>query len=111
MNMKKALNNVVLDDKIPKHNWMKEGLYVVIQGDKFLRKRKKEWKKPWILVVHFDMIQMQNNEDEIKSLQRSYSGLWRWKRVLNVVVLDDRIQKHNWMKNGLNVVIKDDRKF
>ncbi len=76
----------------------------------FWKKAKWNEKKPWIFVVHFDMIQMQNNEDEIKSLQRSYSGLWRWKRVLNVVVLDD-IQKHNWMKNGLNVVIKDDRKF
>ncbi len=74
MNMKKALNNVVLDDKIQKHNRMKEGLHVVIWGDKCLKKSKMEWKKkPWIFVVHCDMNQMQNNEDEKKSLQSSYS--------------------------------------
>lgn len=131
MNMKKALNNVVLDDKIPKHNWMKEGLHVVIGVIKFWKKSKIEWKKAlnfccsfwhdpnakqwrwktesstilfriikweWkkaLNVVHFTCVKKQ----------------WRWKRVLIVVVLDGRIQKHNWMKNGLNVVIKDDRKI
>lgn len=125
---------IVLDDKIQKHNWMKEGLHVVIWGDKFLKQSKMEWKKKALnfccsfwhnpnakqwrwekesSLFLFGIIKWEWKKSlECCSFYMCWNAKqWRWKRVLNLVVLDDRIQKHNWMKNGLNVVIKDDRKF